>query len=136
MGQAHNKKLIARMPRLFASPGNPKLAAEGKTTYLAPTGPNTMFPDLKGLKIGDVTDGTSNTIFLVDAADDHAVIWTKPDDLKVDPKEPLKGLGFKYGETVLTLFVDGSVHALKKTIDKDTLRGLFTPSGGEPIQVP
>ncbi len=133
---AHNKKLIARMPRLFASPGNPKLAAEGKTTYLAPTGANTMFPDLKGLKVGDVTDGTSNTIFLVDAADDQAVIWTKPDDLKVDPKEPLKGLGFKYGETVPTLFVDGSVHALKKTIDKDTLRGLFTPDGGEVIQVP
>jgi Protein of unknown function (DUF1559) len=130
----HNKKLIPRMPRLFATPGNPKQAADGKTTYLAPLGEKTMFSGFKTMKFSDVTDGTSNTIFLVQAADDQAVIWTKPDDLKYDAKEPLKGLGFRYGDTFVVLFVDGSVRMLPKAIDKDTLRALFTPAGGEAIK--
>jgi Protein of unknown function (DUF1559) len=129
----HNKKLIARMPDVFASPTNPKLAADGKTTYLVPFGKDTLFAGFKGMKITEITDGTSNTIMLVDADDDHAVIWTKPEDLKYDAKEPLKGLGFKYDGSFLSAFADGSVHALKKSIDKDTLRALFTPNGGEAV---
>jgi len=33
----HNKKLIAKMPKVFANPHNPKQAVDGKTTYLAPS---------------------------------------------------------------------------------------------------
>ena len=45
-----------------------------------------------GAGFKDVTDGTSNTIMIVEANDAAAVEWTKPDDLKVDPKDPFKGL--------------------------------------------
>jgi hypothetical protein len=132
----HNKKLIARMPRLFASSTNPKLAEEGKTTYLAPIGPDTMFMGRTGFRIADVTDGTANTIFLVDAADDRAVVWTRPEDLKYDPKEPFQGLSRRYEGGFLAAFVDGSVHFLPATIDKKTLQALFTRSGGEVVTVP
>src|SRR5207253_5726964 len=35
----HNKKLIARMPKVFASSPDPKLTAAGKTTFVVPVGP-------------------------------------------------------------------------------------------------
>ena len=131
----HNKKLIARMPAVFRSPTNPKLAADGKTTYLAPVGDATMFPDGRGVRIAEVTDGTSNTILFVDAADDAAVVWTKPDDLAYDPKVPEKGLGFRY-PGALVVFVDGSTHLIPKTVEKATLQALFTRSGGEFVTLP
>jgi hypothetical protein len=125
----HNKKLIARMPPVFTSPG---LKAEaGKTTYLAPVGPDTLFAGPKGLKISEITDGTANTIMLVEAADDRAVIWTKPDDLTIDPKQPLRGLGLKYNDAFLAALCDGSVRIIPKTIDANVLKAAFTPRGGD-----
>jgi len=92
-----------------------------------------VFASPKGMKITDITDGTSNTILLVEAADDQAVIWTKPADLPFDPKQPLRGLGFKYGNGFLALFCDGSVRMVAKMVDTDLLKALITPRGGEAI---
>ncbi|CAN5300947.1 hypothetical protein BH11PLA2_BH11PLA2_53300 [soil metagenome] len=39
-----------------------------------------------------MTDGTSNTILHVEAADSAAVEWTKPGDWTQDAKDPLKAL--------------------------------------------
>src|SRR5262249_9958875 len=70
----HNKQLIDRMPMTFRCPNS--AARPGYTTYLAPLGDQTAFFKPEGLRIRDFTDGTSNTILIVDAADDSAVIWT------------------------------------------------------------
>ena len=127
----HNKKLIPRMPATFASPGNRKLTAEGKTPYVVPVGKETMFSDLKGkrMRIGD-TDGLSTTIMLVETQDANAVIWTKPMDLDYDPKNPLNGLGGNYPDGFLVGFADGTVNVLSKKIKLDSLRAMFTPHGG------
>ncbi|MEO6810283.1 MAG: DUF1559 domain-containing protein, partial [Isosphaeraceae bacterium] len=70
----HNKPLISRMPADYACPsGSGALTRDGKTTYLTPRGPATIFPGAKAISIRDITDGTSNTIFVVDASDDFAV---------------------------------------------------------------
>jgi hypothetical protein len=89
-----------------------------------------------GVPIKDVEDGTSNTIFIVDADDDHAVIWTKPGDLKYDPKNPGRGLVGHHDDKILAAFVDGSVHALPDTIENKTLLALFTRKGGEVVTLP
>jgi prepilin-type processing-associated H-X9-DG protein len=128
----HNKKLIARMPATYRSPASK--AGDGKTTYLAPRGPATVFPaGGPGLKIQEITDGTSNTVMAVEAGDEAAVEWTKPDDLEIDPKQPLKGLRGPYEGGFNVLFADGSVRFLKATIDPKTLNALFTRNGGEAI---
>jgi hypothetical protein len=130
----HNKKLIPLMPKVYQSSKNPKLLAEYRTTYLAPLDKAAMFPPgADGVRIADVTDGTSNTLFLVDADDDRAVVWTRPDDLEVAEGDPAKGLSARKGDGYLTLFVDGSVRLIPKTIDKKTLWALFTRSGGEVV---
>jgi hypothetical protein len=133
----HNKKLIAKMPRVFASPYNPKLAEQGKTTYLAPVHKDAFFTgDKKGIGVGDVPDGFSNTLMLVDVDDDHAVIWTKPDELKLDPKDPHKGLSARHGGKYLVLFADGSTRLLPKLVEKETLWAIFTRNGGEVVNLP
>ena len=132
----HNKKLIARMPDVFRAPtADPKLAADGKTTYLAPVGDATMFPAGRGVRISEVTDGTSSTILFVEADDDHAVVWTAPDDLAYDSKEPTKGLGGHFHGWFMAAFADGDAHFLK-TDDKDNIRALFTRNGGEVVKLP
>jgi hypothetical protein len=84
------------------------------------------------VRIADVTDGTSNTLFVVDADDDHAVVWTKPDDLEVAEDNPARGLSDRNGGFSV-LLVDGSVRLLPKDIDRKTLWALFTRNGGEVI---
>jgi hypothetical protein len=132
----HNKKLIERMPKVFDSTSEQKKAKAGLTTYLGPRGVDTMFAGKEGLRIADVLDGTSNTIFLVDADDAHAVPWTKPEDLPWDPKEPAKGLSERFGNGYLVGLVDASVHFLPKKIAPDVLKALFTRNGGEVANIP
>ncbi len=134
----HNKKLIARMPDVFRAPAaDPKLAAAGKTIYLAPVGDATMFPSGgRGVRLAEVTDGLANTILFVEADDDQAVPWTAPDDLAYDAKAPTKGLGGHFHGGFLAVFADGDAHFIPKSDDKDNVRALFMRNGGEVVKVP
>ncbi len=127
----YNKKLIGRMPAVFRSSENADLVKQGKTTFLAPLGNVTMFPDKRGLRISDVLDGTSNTIFLVDVEDSRAVVWTQPEDWRYDPSDPLKGLARRLKDKYIVGMVDSSVRLLQKTISKYTMQAAFTRNGGE-----
>jgi hypothetical protein len=127
----HNKKLIARMPKVFASSDRPELSRQGKTTYLVPVGKDTVFPGTTAIRIRNIPDGTSNTIVLVDATADRAVIWTKPDDLAIDLDNPSKGLSLSVHKKYLVGIGDGSVRLLNRDISKTTLRAAFTRAGGE-----
>ena len=129
----HNKELIKNVPPVYVSPNYEDLAREGKTVYLVPTGKSAAFEGNEVLGIRDFTDGTSNTILAVEAHRDAAVIWTKPDDLVVDFKNPLKGLkGARVGGFHASL-CDGSVRFISDSIDVKTLNALFTRNGGEVI---
>jgi hypothetical protein len=133
----HNKALIKKMPKVFMSSENAKLAEEGRTTYLGVAHKSAMFTgDKNGVRITDVTDGTANTIFIVDADDKEAVIWTKPDDLKLDPKDPKKGISARFAKGFLAALVDGEVRMLPHTISMETLNALFTRNGGEVVEIP
>ena len=49
----------------------------------------------------------------------------------MDPKQPLKGLVRKDGDTVLTLMADGSVRAIRSTVDPaELLPRAFDPADG------
>jgi hypothetical protein len=133
----HNKKLIKKMPTIFASPtADPRLARDGKTPYVVPVGLDTVFPGSKPIKITEITDGTSNTIMLLEVEDERAVVWTKPEDWTSDPKDPARGLHRHGGRGFLTAFADGSARFLPVKIDGATLRALLTRNGEEIINWP
>lgn len=130
----HNKKLIAKMPAVYRSTENKELIQAGKTGYLAPVGEHMMFTGTdKNISFRHITDGSSNTILIVDADDDHAVVWTRPEDFKVDEKKPQGGLRANPGNRFLFGYADGSVRGIRASIDAKTLHALFTRDGGEVV---
>jgi hypothetical protein len=133
----HNKKLLDGMPRIYAVPpedGKEANEKETKTHYRVFHGPGSIFEGTKGIRFADITDGTSNTILIVEAED--AVPWTKPEELPFDPKKDPPKIGLKGAEKVSAAFADGSVHTMNKKIDKDVLKALITRNGGETVTIP
>lgn len=120
------------MPKVYRSP---KIKDErpGLTTYLVPINKAFAFTGTpKGLKLpSDFPDGTSQTILMVDVADEAGVIWTKPDDLVVNDKDPWKGLLGHYPNYVLVGMADGSVQRVGKKVPASGLWALFTTAGND-----
>jgi hypothetical protein len=129
----HNKKLIERMPAIYRSPGSK--ASPAMTDYLTVRfGPNTVFPGNKdGVSIQEITDGTSNTILVVEASDQKAVVWTKPDDFEYNESDPLAGLVDRSSAGFLAAFCDGSVRLIPASVDKETLSRLILRNDGKPV---
>ena len=130
----HNKTLIGQMPAVFHSPRSK--AEKGKTNYLAPVGNGALYVSSRDEpQFKQITDGTSNTIMVVEVDDPHAVVWTKPADFSFDPKNPQKGIGSLYEGGFNTAFCDGFVRFISRSIDPKTLAALFTRAGGELVRL-
>lgn len=129
-----NKKLIEKMPKEY-TPVRGK-ADKGETFYRGFTGKSTIFEAGKKISFQHITDGTSNTIFVVEA--EKPVVWTKPDDLPFDPaKDELPKIGgTMFEDGFNALFGDGAVRYVKKSVAKETLKALITRDGGEVVAGP
>ena len=126
----HNKKLIAKMPKLFA-PVRVK-AKEGETFYQRFVGKGALFNE-KGTdyKFGTIPDGHSNTALVVEAG--NPVVWTRPDDLPFGKNRPLPELGGLFDGDFHILLADGSVYRFKKDFDQNELRKVVMPDDNQVI---
>jgi hypothetical protein len=128
----NNRKLIAKMPPLFACSDDGQAIPSHFTSYFVLTGPATLFPARKeGMTFAEITDGLSNTILVVEAR--REVPWTRPDDIPYDANGPLPRLGGLHPGGYDAAFADGSVKFLKDSINSNTLRALISGAGGEVI---
>jgi len=134
----HNKKLLDKMPDVYratTAPGNPQAKT---TSVLALVGPHAALEPGRPRKLREITDGTSNTITVVEMKTD--IPWTKPDDLAFDPAKDLPkiegyhpgggGTGFIAG------FADGHVRFISPQVDPELLKKLMTIDGREPVSLP
>jgi prepilin-type processing-associated H-X9-DG protein len=128
----HNKALLREMPPTYLCPSRTD-AAPSTTTYRVFTGRGALFEDGQAIGVADVTDGTSNTLMVVES--DEAVPWTKPDDLTFDPAAAasLCGAGSSHPGGFNASMADGSVRFFKKNINLNVFRALITRNGGEVI---
>ncbi len=130
----HNRTLIDQMPSVYRLPLSK--TERGRTNYLVPVGNGAMFDADKPITFKDIRDGTSSTIMVVEVDDQHAVVWTKPEDWPFDPQDPAKGLGRFFNGGFMTTFCDGSVRWIawpQGPNDRAKLRAAFTRAGGESI---
>jgi hypothetical protein len=124
-----NRPLADQIPEIFLTED---FALEaGLTVYQVPVGPGAAFEDNTEIRVRDFTDGTSNTILIVEASPERAVIWTQPGDYAFDPDGTLDGLQGVEPEGFNAAFADGRVGVVLETAD--ALKALFTRNGGEQI---
>ncbi|HTU91817.1 MAG TPA: DUF1559 domain-containing protein [Gemmataceae bacterium] len=127
---AHNKKLLAKMPKTYASPLDEKAFKEYRTYYQGFHGKGAFFEGKQGVRFPvSFTDGTSNTIMILEAS--KAVPWTKPEDIPFDPAKPLPKLGLPGVSYFLAGMCDGSVRTISHSITKETLRSAITRDAGD-----
>ena len=136
----HNIVLADQIPAVYLHPG---LAPEANhTAYITPLNDNSILNDGpindegEGNEFEKITDGTSNTLLLIEANEDRAVVWTSPKDLLVDELnddeliESLNG----YLNRFTFVLCDGSIHMLRTeetaALNMAKLRGGFKMSDG------
>ena len=128
----HNKALLKEMPATYLCPNRTKVEPF-TTTYQVFVGKGALFEKDHEVGIANVTDGTSNTLMVVEARE--AVPWTKPADLSFDPQAApsLFGAGSSHPGGFNASIADGSVRFIQTTVNLNVFRALITRAMGEVI---
>jgi len=129
----HNKSLITKMPRIFGDDPEGKslihvvidaLSEKDPSKKLASFRPNPPRagddePHL-GPAFGDITDGFSSTIMLVQSGINKAAPWTQPGGLSCVASDPVEGIG-NAGDSFYVAMFDGKIFHYPTSIDPKTL---------------
>jgi hypothetical protein len=121
----HNKKLVAEMPVIYKSPKS-TILDKGRTNYLLPTGKDTLYTGREGPKLKEIKNA-AKTILVVEADDEHAVVWTKPDDLQFNAEKPWTGLKGTYSNGFLAVYCDGHVESMSYENSENMILHQFAP---------
>lgn len=107
----------------------------------APTNPTTrvrgfydngaVFDTKEQVRLTGITDGTSNTIFVVEGGE--KVTWTRFQEYKFDPTGPLPPLGRPGKDTFQVLMVDGSTRIIRRSVSETTLKNMINRQDGNVI---
>jgi len=133
----NNLAVATQMPETYRCPAASDDGLGNETNYVVIIGapkkyPQTLFSPDKSIKFSEVTDGTSNTIAVVEVRD--GVPWTKPDaDLKFAQMQFTINAGpnsisSDHANGANIGMADGSVQFLTPSMDSQTLRSMIQPA--------
>lgn len=135
----NNQVLTSLMPKVYQCPSDSSPNAAATTNYVVITGVGTMFEDAKATSIGDIADGVSNTLLVVEVPG-TSVHWMEPKDttsiewLSLVLKNASTGSSCHPGG-FNALFCDGSVRFFSFEIDPEMLKLMIQKSDGQAIDV-
>ena len=102
------------------------------------TGPNTISDGPHSVGLGDIKDGSQNTIMVVEIKN-SGIHWAEPRDLDFasmsfrinDPDG--KGISSDHPGVAYVVFADGHVGCLSDDMDPKLVKALLTINGGEDV---
>lgn len=141
----HNIQLLDKMPEVFRSRGLPasttktgfQLFMHSQAYHYNPGSTYTVNGRTvyykNGPRIYEITDGTSNTIAVIETMPENAVNWTDPSgDIAWDPANPFGNLILPPDAFLVAMF-DGAVKALHPSLAPSRFQALVTWGGREII---
>jgi hypothetical protein len=157
----NNSRLLERMPRVYGKPLWCRSAPPHHTYYQLFVGPGALFEIRKERTFKELQSADGLSLTIMGGWAEHAVPWTKPEDMTYSPHAPVAGLGphlidppFPIGAVVQRLLnlrhsevvkmtvmnADGSIQRLGyvtgQTMDFEKLRPFITWNGGEKVEWP
>ncbi|MGE5192287.1 MAG: DUF1559 domain-containing protein [Deltaproteobacteria bacterium] len=106
------------------------------TSYVAVVGPETVWPGTDPISIRDVTDGSTQTLQVVEIAD-SGIHWMEPRDLHVLQMAPTinakagQGMSSRHKGCAQGLLCDGTVHIFDEKMPAESLRAWLTARAGD-----
>ena len=141
----NNRKLMKDMPDVYRCPGyehhphehdDPDVG-EFVTNYQVVVGTQTAFPGRECVSFDDITDGTANTIFVLEVGGRHAVPWTAPRDISAEDLKAMFPEDIEENENHLGGFQvlrgDGSLAFIQHSVEQTTFDALLTIAGNEEL---
>ncbi len=141
----NNSKLLTPIPSIYTCPTDTRTVLEKRvrTSYVAVIGPRTAWPGPSTRKIGEISDGASNTVLVIEHPNE-SISWMEPRDLTLDeavgvltsPDPQAAGphryedFFYEYSGGRNVAFADGSVHFLYDGLARNVWSALLTIDDG------
>ncbi len=133
----NNRMVSDTMIPVFQCPSAPA-NVPWETNYVMVVGPETVAFENSAIGVGEIRDGSSNTILVVETPG-SGIRWTEPRDLNFAELNLQindgsgTGIGSHHRGGASAAFCDGSVHFLDESLDSETLRRLIDRKDGERV---
>ena len=133
----NNSQLAALLPPPYRCPSDSAGTPGSATTnYAVITGPGTMFDGETASTLASVTDGTSNTILVVETT--AGINWMEPRDLDANQMAfQINGspteISSHHPGGAQAVFADGATRFLSQSVTAQVLRALISKAGNEPV---
>ena len=128
-----NQAVAQTVVAVYACPSQAEVASTA-TVYQAVVDPTGVFTGARSVNISQITDGTSNTVMVVETASSDAVPWMSTQDSNMQKFFATAG-GSPHTGGSNSVFADGSARFLGDSMDQVTRTAIVTKAGGEVISV-
>ncbi len=120
----------------YTCPSDPEMTTP-YTNYMVIVGANAIFDGGPGCAFRDITDGTANTLLVVEV-EGQQVPWMEPTDLSLEQMQmAINGGATEPGSHhpggINAAMADGSVRFIADSIDSNLLKLLITRNDGQPV---